>query len=262
MARDKIQIIKIGGDIVDNPDLLNRFLNSFASLGHPRILVHGGGVMLNTLAEKMSIPVKMIDGRRITNTDTLDLALMVYSGLINTKLVAKLQSVGCPAIGLTGADGGTITAIKRPVKTIDYGLVGDVTSVNTEFLKLLISSGYVAVVCALTCDASGQMLNTNADTIASEISIALAGEADVRLTYVLDQPGVLKNIEDENSLIEKLINDQYIKLKEKNRINGGMIPKLHNGFYALQNGVTSVNITNTKDITSQSGTRLEYIDSR
>jgi len=253
----KVQIVKIGGDIVDNPDLLDQLLGSIAVLRHPRILVHGGGILLNSLAKRMSIPVKMVDGRRITDSDTLDLALMVYSGLINTKIVARLQALKCQAVGLSGADGGVVRAIKRPVKSIDYGLVGDITRINADYLILLIQSGFVPVQCALSCDENGQMLNTNADTIAAEISIALAIAYEVQLTYVLDQPGVLANVENPDSLIDKLDIFQYNELKEKNRITGGMLPKLHNGFYALEKDVSSVNITNISDISNQSGTLLE-----
>jgi acetylglutamate kinase len=257
MMNEKLQVIKIGGDIVDKPDLLHHFLNSFSKITHLKILVHGGGILLNDLAEKLSIPVKVIDGRRITDSETLDLALMTYSGLINTKIVAKLNSLKCQAVGLNGADGGVINAVKRPVREIDYGLVGDITDVNSEFLKILIGSGHTPVLCALSCDQSGQMLNTNADTIAAEIAIAMASEFDVQLTYVLDKPGVLSDLDNSNSIIRMLNMEQYKDLKKKQKISGGMLPKLHTGFYALQKSVSSVNITNIKNISGQSGTQLQ-----
>jgi acetylglutamate kinase len=259
--KEKLQVIKIGGDIVDKPDLLHQFLNSFSKITHPKILVHGGGIVLNDMAEKFSIPVNMIDGRRITDSETLDLALMTYSGLINTKIVAKLNSLKCQAVGLNGADGSVISAVKRPVREIDYGLVGDITGVNSSFLKTLIGSGHTPVLCALSCDNSGQMLNTNADTIAAEIAIALTSEYDVQLTYVLDQPGVLSDVENSNSIIRTLNMEEYKDLKEKQHISGGMLPKLHTGFSALQKSVSSVNITNIDDISGQSGTQLQTEES-
>jgi acetylglutamate kinase len=258
--KKRIQLIKIGGEIVDNSDSLLHFLTSFSEITHHKILVHGGGIVLNDLAEKLSIPVNMIDGRRITGPEMLDLALMAYSGLINTKIVAQLKALNCQAVGLNGADGSVINAIKRPVQEIDYGLVGDITAVNSEFLQMLLNSGYTPVLCALSCDPSGQMLNTNADTIAAETAISLASAYEVQLTYVLDQPGVLSNLADYNSIIQILNMGRYSELKEQQFISGGMLPKLDTGFSALQNSVKSVNITNIEDISAHSGTQLKIED--
>ena len=257
MMNKKIQVIKIGGDIVDDENCLDQMLRSLAALPHPRILVHGGGIILNTVAEKLSIPVKMIDGRRITDAQTLDVALMVYAGLINTKIVARLQALKCRAVGLSGADGGVVCARKRPVQKTDYGLVGDITAINSEFLMQLLASGYVPVLCALSHDECGQMLNTNADTISSETAVALVKHHVVHLTYVSGQPGVMTDLEKPGSLIRHLDPVQYADLQTKRKISGGMLPKLHNGFHALENGVKSVNITDVNNIGISAGTVLQ-----
>ena len=238
----KLKVIKIGGNIIDDAVALDSFLKSFASLEGPKVLVHGGGKLATRLAEKMKIPVQMIDGRRITDTDTLDLITMVYAGKINKNVVAKLQSYDCNAVGFSGADGNTIIAEKRPVKQIDYGFVGDVVKVETKVLKLLLENNVTVAFCAISHDQNGQLFNTNADTIASEISIALSKDFDVELYYCFEKNGVLTDVENEDSVIETIDANSYQQLKESNVIFEGMIPKLDNCFYALEHGVQNIHL--------------------
>jgi len=238
----KIKIVKIGGNIIDNNVALDSFLSSFASLEGPKILVHGGGKLATKLAEKMQIPVQMIDGRRITDAATLDVITMVYAGKINKNVVAKLQSYGCNTVGFSGADGNTIIAEKRPVKTIDYGFVGNVVQVKTDVLKLLLKHNITVAFCAISHDKNGQLFNTNADTIASEISIALSQDFDVELYYCFEKNGVLEDVENDNSIIENINPDSYQQLKASKVIFEGMIPKLDNCFYALKHGVQSIHL--------------------
>lgn len=238
----KLKVIKIGGNIIDNEVVLDAFLKSFASLEEPKVLVHGGGKLASRLAEQMEIPVQMIDGRRITDAATLDVITMVYAGKISKNMVAKLQSYGCNAVGFSGADGNTIIAEKRPVKTIDYGFVGDIVEVNTDILKLLLNNNVTVVFCAISHDQNGQLFNTNADTIASEISIALAKDFDVELYYCFEKNGVLKDVNDDDSVIRKIDPDSYQQLKASKVIFEGMIPKLDNCFYALESGVQNIHL--------------------
>jgi acetylglutamate kinase len=256
MNKECIHILKIGGEIVDHKDKLDQFLDSFSKLSGAKILVHGGGILLTKLAQDMSIPVKLIDGRRITDDKTLDLALMVYSGLINTKITATLLAHHCPAIGLNGADAGIILAEKRPVASIDYGLVGDITAINSDFLLSQTSAGIVPVLCALSCDSGGQMLNTNADTVAAETAIAISNQAEVHLSFIFDQPGVLLNLDDPESVVQKLDETQCKNMIQSGDISGGMLPKLHNGFYALEKGIQSVNICSYQNLSPCAGTIL------
>lgn len=238
----KLKVIKIGGNIIDNEVALDSFLKSFASIEEPKVLVHGGGKLATKLAEKMGIPVQMIDGRRITDAATLDVITMVYAGKISKNMVAKLQSYGCNAVGFSGADGNTIIAEKRPVQTIDYGFVGDVIEVKTDVLKLLLENNITVAFCAISHDQNGQLFNTNADTIASEISIALSKDFDVELYYCFEKNGVLKDVNNDDSVIQKIDPVSYQQLKESNLIFEGMIPKLDNCFYALKNGVQNIHL--------------------
>jgi acetylglutamate kinase len=238
----KLKVIKIGGNIIEDEKALNAFLKSFANIKSPKILVHGGGKLASRLAEQLQVPVEMADGRRITNDETLDVITMVYAGKINKTMVAKLQGYGCNSVGFSGADGNTIVAKKRPVKNIDYGFVGDVSQINTELLKLLIENNVTPVFCAISHDGNGQLFNTNADTIASEISIALSKDFEVELYYCFEKNGVLKDVDDEESVIEKMTLSSYQQLKEENIIFEGMIPKLDNCFYALEKGVQNIHL--------------------
>ena len=244
MRRLKLSIVKIGGEILNNPDRKTLFLDRFTAMKGPRILVHGGGKQASEVATKMGVETKMIQGRRITNSENLDIALMVYAGLLNKKLVAEMQAMGNPALGLSGADGNVIRASKRPSKPLDYGFAGDIEAVNASFLHLLLENELIPVICALTHDRKGQMLNTNADTIAAETAIALSSYYETSLYYVFDKPGVLKDVNDEASLVPVLNAVTYQNMRAEQLIYEGMIPKLDNGFHALKNKVSSVLLGN------------------
>ena len=243
-----MNIVKIGGNVIDDPEKLAGFLGRFAALPGKKILVHGGGKIATKIAKELGIESKMVDGRRITDAPMRDVVTMVYGGLVNKRLVATLQRLGCNAIGLTGADGAGILAHKRPVKTIDYGFVGDVEQVNTPFLTLLLQNGLTPVFAPLTFDAEGNILNTNADTQASEIARALSGVEDVNLVYCFEKKGVLKDANDNTTLIPRLIPETYEKYKSEGIIYDGMIPKLDNAFAAVQAGVKKVIICEADDI--------------
>ena len=235
-----LKIVKIGGNVIDNPQGLSSFLTKFSTLKGPKLLVHGGGKSASALAHQMGLEVKMIDGRRITDAETLDLITMVYAGKINKSIVAKLQSIGCNSIGFTGADGNTISSKKRPVSTVDYGFVGDVKNVETSTLKLLLDQEICPVFCAITHDKNGQLLNTNADTIASELAIAFSSQFEVELYFCFEKKGVLKDVNDDTSVIETITKSSYQKLVDAQLIFSGMLPKLNNCFYALDHKVSKV----------------------
>lgn len=235
-----LKIIKIGGNIIDDSQTLESFLSQFAQLEGPKILVHGGGKLATKLAKKMSIPVKMNEGRRITDNDTLDIITMVYAGKINKNIVAQLQANNCNAIGFSGADGNTIVSEKRPVTTIDYGLVGDVKKVNTNTLEILLQNNIAPVFCAITHNESGQLLNTNADTIASELAIGFTSIYNTELYYCFEKNGVLEDVENDDSVIENINTKTYKILKDNNIIFEGMLPKLDNCFHAINHHVQKV----------------------
>ncbi|WP_296384317.1 acetylglutamate kinase [Winogradskyella sp.] len=235
-----LKIIKIGGNIIDNSEALELFLSQFAKLKGPKLLVHGGGKLATKLAKKMSVPVKMNEGRRITDSDTLDIITMVYAGKINKNIVALLQANNCNAIGFSGADGNTIVSEKRPATTIDYGFVGDVKKVNTNTLKVLLENHIIPAFCAITHNKSGQLLNTNADTIASELAIGFASIYNTELYYCFEKNGVLEDIENDDSVIENINTESYKTLKDNNIIFEGMLPKLDNCFHAIQHSVQKV----------------------
>nr|WP_316931587.1 acetylglutamate kinase [Flavimarina sp. Hel_I_48] len=237
-----INIVKIGGNVIENEQELDAFLTLFAQLPEPKILVHGGGKLASEMAKKLDIPIKMTQGRRITDVETLDVITMVYGGKVNKNIVAKLQAKKCNAIGLSGADGNTILSVKRPVKDVDFGFVGDVVAVNTEVITSLLSAGLTPVFCAITHDKNGQLLNTNADTIACEIARSLTENHEVTLFYCFEKAGVLKNVSDENSVIKEINLEEYRKLVENGTVSEGMLPKLQNCFYALEGGVHRVQL--------------------
>ncbi|WP_199501953.1 acetylglutamate kinase [Mucilaginibacter conchicola] len=245
-----LHVIKIGGNVIDNSENLHRFLKDFTALEGHKILVHGGGKVATQISESMGIEAKMIDGRRITDIDTLRVVTMVYAGLINKNVVAQLQRYGANAIGLTGADGNMIHARKRPVKTIDYGFVGDIVenSINPENIAKLLDAGFTPVFCALTHDGEGQLLNTNADTIASAVAVALSEHYETTLVYCFEKKGVLHDINDDDSLIREINPEHYLKLKEEQIIHSGMIPKLDNAFAAISCGVKAVIIGHSDDL--------------
>lgn len=236
-----LHLVKIGGNVIDSPQALDAFLNHFAQLQGPKVLVHGGGKIATRLAEKLGLEVKMLNGRRITDRETLDVTVMVYGGLVNKNIVAALQAKGCTALGLAGADLDAVYATRRPVKDgIDYGLVGDVQAVNAEALQRLLVAGFAPVMAPLSHDRQGQLLNTNADTIASETAVALAAFYDVRLLFCFEKKGVLAKPDDDESVIGQLTPQSYAHYKAEGVVSGGMLPKLDNAFNALARGVREV----------------------
>ena len=261
-----LYIIKVGGNVIDDPQALEKFLFDLAQLKVPRILVHGGGKMATDLATKLHVQTRMVDGRRVTDADTLKIATMVYAGLINKTLVAKLQSMQCNAIGLTGADGRSILAKKRKAGEVDYGFVADLSpnSVNTTFFQNLLEFGTVPVVAPLTCTPEGQLLNTNADSIASTLATSLSEYFQTNLVYCFEKKGVLMDRNNEDSVIPKIDTFKYEILKSENRIAEGMIPKLENAFKARQDGVSSVVIGHAFDLLhltqtpANAGTYIQY----
>jgi len=235
-----ISIIKIGGNVIDYPEKLDEFLQLFSKIPGKKILVHGGGVMASKFGESLGVMPEMVDGRRITDKDTLDIVTMVYAGLINKQIVAKLQGLKQNALGLSGADANCIKSSKRPVKNIDYGFVGDIDQVNVSFLSQMLEMDIIPVICAITHDQKGQLLNTNADTISSEIATALAKDNKVNLYFCFNKAGVLIDEKNENSIIPMINDEIYAELKKENVIHSGMIPKLENAFSALNKGVNVV----------------------
>ncbi len=238
----QVFVIKIGGNVIDDEASLQRFLKDFSQINAPKILVHGGGKIATRIGEKLDIVSQYLDGRRITDDATIDLVTMVYGGLVNKKIVAQLQLNGCNAIGLTGADGNIIPAHKRPVKEIDFGWVGDVETekINVGLLEQLLKMNIAPVCAPLTHDQQGHILNTNADTIASSIAIALSQLFSVRLIYCFEKKGILENVEDENSVITSINKTSYAELKAANKLFAGILPKLDNAFAAIDSGVTEV----------------------
>ena len=253
---DRLTIIKVGGKVVEDAATLNDLLDHFVRITGNKMLIHGGGSIATEIAARLGIETEMVNGRRITGNAMLDVAVMVYGGLINKRIVAALQARACNAIGLTGADLNLIEARKRPVQEIDYGFVGDVIDVNSSELRLLIAENVVPVVAPLTHDGNGQLLNTNADTIAAELASKLADYFNVYLFYCFEKKGVLKNSDDENSVILELDKEHFLDYSKKGIINTGMIPKLENGFRAKRSGVKEVLITNPENMINGRGTRL------
>lgn len=253
---DRLTIIKVGGKVVENPDSLNALLDQFTRISGNKILVHGGGRTATDIADKLGVKTEMVDGRRITGKEMLDVVTMVYGGLVNKKIVAGLQARGCNAIGLTGADLNLISARKRPVAEIDYGFVGDVIDVNSRELRMMINENVVPVVAPLTHDEKGQLLNTNADTIAAELATELSDYFSVYLFYCFEKTGVLLDPEDNSSIIHELDMQLFRQYQNEGVIHAGMIPKLDNGFRAKRNGVKEVLITNPENMADGRGTRL------
>ena len=236
----KLSIVKIGGNVIEDDLEFSHFLELFSKLSSPKILVHGGGRRASEISTMLGIKPQLVQGRRITDNESLEVALMVYAGLLNKTIVAKLQGLDCNAIGLSGADGNTILAHKRPVRNIDFGFAGDVDGINNQTVGSLLKADLIPVFCALTHNGKGQMLNTNADTIASELAIGMSNLYEVTLYYCFEKKGVLKNIEDENSVIPHIDETNYPGLVREKIIANGMLPKLDNCFHALRNGVSEV----------------------
>lgn len=254
---EKLTIIKVGGKIVEEPDTLSKLLDDFASISGYKLLVHGGGRSATKIASQLGIESKMVNGRRVTDAETLKIVTMVYGGLVNKNIVAGLQARNINAVGLTGADMNAILSDKRPVKDVDYGFVGDVKKVNGEMLSELISKGIVPVMAPLTHDGKGNILNTNADTIAGETAKGLSSYFDVTLVYCFEKKGVLSDENDDNSVIKVITPDLFKKYVDEGVIQGGMIPKLENSFSAIENGVCKVIIKQASDISdSEAGTTI------
>jgi acetylglutamate kinase len=258
MSKDKLLIIKIGGNVVDTPSVLSQVLRDFSAIEGRKMVVHGGGKIADVLLKKMDIVPQKIEGRRITDEATLDVVTMVYAGLINKKIVAELQSVGCNALGLTGADMNAIQAHKRVSKNgIDYGFAGDIDNTNTEGVsKLLDSIADTLVFAPITHDKKGQLLNTNADTIAATLAVAMSEKYDVTLKFIFEKKGVLSNPADDESVIPTMRYADFQAGKADGSIYEGMIPKLDNAFNVLKSGVSSVIICGVEGVNSAVGTRL------
>lgn len=238
--KQKLSIVKIGGNVIENQVELEQFLLNFSKLEGLKILVHGGGKLATKLAAQLGIESQMSNGRRITDAKSLEIITMVYGGLTNKNIVAKLHALGTNALGLSGADGNSIQAHKRPVKDIDFGFVGDIDGINSDFLNSVLSTGITPVFCAISHDGKGQLLNTNADTIASEIAIGMSALFETTLYYCFEKKGVLKEVEDENSVIQHINTVTYSDLLKTNAIADGMLPKMENCFHALNNHVGKV----------------------
>ena len=246
---DKLQVVKVGGNVIENRESLNDFLVDFTKIRGAKILVHGGGKEATQMAHKLNIPVQIIEGRRVTDKANLEIISMLYAGKLNKTIVALLQSYNCDSLGLTGADGNSVVAKKRSSKPIDFGFVGDVISVNSALFNLLLNQKITPVCCAVTHDKNGQLLNTNADTIAAEIASSMSVYFEVTLSYCFEKKGVLKKLMDEDSVIPLINLKQYEYLKKERIINEGMLPKIKNCFDALRKGVSMVRIGNSKMIT-------------
>ena len=258
---EKLFVIKIGGNIIDDETKLSSFLASFSNINDKKILVHGGGKLATRLAEKLGVEQQLVEGRRITDAETLKIVTMVYAGYINKNIVATLQAHHCNAIGLCGADGDVILAHKRQHPVLDYGFVGDVDAINTVLLKNLLNQNIAVVFAPITHDQQGQLLNTNADTIAQEVAKGLSRDYEVSLIYSFEKNGVLLDANDDNTVIGKINLSYYQQLKAKQKIFAGMIPKLDNAFAALNNGVKKVIIGKAENleqlVQGSSGTTIE-----
>lgn len=254
--KEPLNVIKVGGKIVEEPATLASLLDRFASISGHKVLVHGGGRSATRMAERLGVESQMVDGRRITDAQTLEIVTMVYGGLVNKNIVAGLQARGICALGLTGADGNVILSHKRPVKEIDYGFVGDVDKVDEVLLETLINNGLTPVMAPLSHDGQGHLLNTNADTIAGETAKALARRFDVTLTYCFEKPGVLSCPDDDHSVIARITPSSFADYARQGIISGGMLPKVQNALQALQAGVKRVVITRADDLEGTNGTLI------
>lgn len=254
-----MRVVKIGGNVVDNPQALMSFLKDFSQLAGPKILVHGGGKEATRLGEALGIPSVMIDGRRVTNRATLDVVTMVYAGLINKRIVALLQSIGVDAIGLSGADASIIRATRRNPEPIDYGFVGDIDplDVNDRMLAALTDHGLTPVVCAIMHDGAGTLLNCNADSVASAIATGMSRHGRCSLIYCFEKPGVLADPDDDSSVIERIDSRNFEALKASGAITKGMIPKITNALAATDSGVSEVIIKSSADLLSGGGTIIK-----
>lgn len=253
-----LTVVKIGGNVVDNPTALQRFVSDFAALPMPKILIHGGGKEATRLSSALGIETIMLNGRRVTSRQTLDVVTMVYAGLVNKRVVSSLQAAGCNALGLSGADGNAITATKRPAEPVDFGFVGDIatTGVNTSLIQSLLNAGITPVFCAITHDSNGTLLNCNADSVATAVATAMAVITRTELIFCLEKDGVLSDINNPDSLIREINPLIYAELKQSGAVNSGMIPKIDNAFKAINAGVSSVTIKHSDNILNDRGTTI------
>jgi acetylglutamate kinase len=251
MSKEKLSIIKIGGNIIEDETSLTNFLQLFSNLEGQKILVHGGGKRATHMASKLGVESKMVNGRRITDAETLEVITMVYGGLVNKDIVAKLQALNIDAIGLTGADINSIQSDKRPVKDIDFGFVGDVKKIASNSIDKLIQADFTPVFCAITHDGKGQLLNTNADTITSTIAVGMSEVYETSIYYCFELNGVLRDFDDKNSVVKVINSKTFQELLDDKIITDGMLPKLENCFDALKNGVHKVNMGNTSMLTKE-----------
>lgn len=257
MGKTKLTLVKVGGKIVEDESTLQLLLHNFSAIDGHKILIHGGGRLATTLASRLGVESQLVNGRRITDAETLKIVTMVYGGLVNKNIVAQLQAIGLNAIGLTGADMNIIRSVKRPVKDIDYGFVGDVEEVNAEALRLLLQQNIVPVLAPLTHDKHGHILNTNADTIAGETAKALASSFEVTLIYCFEKKGVLMDEQDDKSVIPVIDRASFRKYVTDGVVQGGMIPKLENALDAIDAGVARVIITEAGEISTGKGTVIQ-----
>ena len=254
-----LNVVKIGGNVVDNPESLEKFLAMFNSLEGPKILIHGGGILASEISARLGIETKIHEGRRITDAETLKICTMVYAGWINKSIVAALQKIGCNSLGLSGADAGTVPAKRRSPKPVDFGYVGDVNpaEINSGFISSLLGRGITPVFCPVTYDRNGTLLNTNADTMASSIAIAMSHHYYTRLVFCFEKRGVLSDPEREDSVIPLINSQGYRRLREEGIVSAGMIPKIDNAFAALSSGVSEVCIKHWSQISHNGGTMLK-----
>lgn len=253
---EKLTLIKVGGGVVEEPESLQELLSLFSQIPGNEVLVHGGGRSATRMAAQLGIETKMVNGRRITDLEMLKVVTMVYGGLVNKNVVAGLQALGVNALGLTGADMNVMLSEKRPVKNVDYGYVGDVKQVQADSLAALIERGIVPVLAPLTHDGKGNILNTNADTIAGEAAKALARYFDVTLVFCFEKNGVLRDADDDNSVIPQMNESDFRNYVAQGVVQGGMIPKLENAFQAIAAGVKEVVITKASHLGQNGGTHI------
>ena len=242
--KTKLTIVKVGGVIINDNLLFEEFMKSFSKINENKIIVHGGGIIASNYMIRLGIIPKMVNGRRITDSETLDVAIMTYAGLVNKKIVSNLQKLNCNSIGLSGADGNLIKSKIRKVNKINYGFVGDIEKINDQFLLNLLNSNLTPTICSITHDKNGQLLNTNADTIASDTAIAMSKHYNVTLKYCFDKSGLLMDQNTNTSIKKNLTKKEFKKLVENKMISDGMIPKLENCFKALENGVNNIYVGN------------------
>lgn len=256
--KSMIQVVKIGGNVIDDAAALERFLTKFAALEGPKMLIHGGGKLATRLSAQLGIETQMIDGRRVTDRATLDVVTMVYAGLVNKQIVARLGALGCKAIGLSGADANIIPAMRRAPKPIDYGYVGDIVTerMNVPFLASLVEQGIVPVFCAITHDEQGSLLNSNADSVASAVAVAASKIQQTSLIFCLEKNGVLTDVDDDLSVIPTITRESFATLRADGTVNKGMLPKIEGAFRAIDGGVHCVVIKHADNLDNDLETRI------